>query len=501
MADKKPRDEAIASDEAEESLEVSRRTLRQRWELASVLNFLSVFEPVIGDELKMSAEAIEMALINPNASLAKLHVALLKGIPPVSKNLSKPDGWVTILCKKLAEWWPWVAEGKLPLTAAKGEEISKYKKLDPSIRLQMLKALCELRTEQDDLVSYINDALKEGKQPSHFRKDKICEDGTGISYWYDGNSVTGHRLYREVKKSVSKPKHKGKDCLDPPSTIEWETLATNLDEFREVLDQLSSRKVGVEASVCKTIETEVIPVLEKEQKKKERALKRQQRQDALLNGYQSFAVGVTRSCRARRPVSYTFDEYDRAIDEALKSTRKRKGQDVQTYGRTRKHQQQLKSDNSTSDEDSEKNAVSEEGSPASTDEEVEDDREVEDSDKEDDTKNSDSSGEDNRGENESGEAYGSESDSTDSDHKNAIPNGKHDDKNDSGSSSDDDHQETRNLGAKNRLRQRPTRNTALESTVRESDDRSSSENATSGASSGSGEQPAVVSDSEDEVDS
>jgi len=31
-------------------------------------------------------------------------------------------------------------------------------------------------------------------------------------------------------------------------------------------DQFSSRKVGVQAAVCKTIETEVIPVLEQQQK-------------------------------------------------------------------------------------------------------------------------------------------------------------------------------------------------------------------------------------------
>ena len=49
-----------------------------------------MFEPVIGDELKMSAEEIEMALINPNASLAKLHVALLKVSLSLSLSLSSP---------------------------------------------------------------------------------------------------------------------------------------------------------------------------------------------------------------------------------------------------------------------------------------------------------------------------------------------------------------------------------------------------------------------------
>lgn len=52
---------------------------------------------------------------------------------------------------------------------------------------------------------------------------------------YDGNTVLGHRLYREVNKSDPKSKAKGKGCLAPPlAGFKWETLATNLEEFRKV---------------------------------------------------------------------------------------------------------------------------------------------------------------------------------------------------------------------------------------------------------------------------
>lgn len=37
--------------------------------------------------------------------------------------------------------------------------------------------------QQDDTVSYINGALKEGTQLSCFRKDKLGKDGNGNSYW------------------------------------------------------------------------------------------------------------------------------------------------------------------------------------------------------------------------------------------------------------------------------------------------------------------------------
>lgn len=43
------------------------------------------------------------------------------------------------------------------------------------------------------------------------------------------------------------------------------------------------------------------------QQKKERALKRQKREGMLLNDSQNYCrVESTRSCRNRRPVSYTF---------------------------------------------------------------------------------------------------------------------------------------------------------------------------------------------------
>ncbi|KMT16909.1 hypothetical protein BVRB_2g043810 [Beta vulgaris subsp. vulgaris] len=538
--------------------------LRQRWELASVLNFLSVFESLIGKELKMSAEEIENALINPNASLAKLHIALLQGIRPVNKKLSNPDVWVTILCKKLADWWPQVAEGEIPLIAEKGEEVSRYKELNPTIRLLMLKALCEVRIEQPDLVSYINGALKQGDQISNFRKDKIGQDRNGISYWYDGNSVIGHRLYREVNNVNLKQKQRGKNCLDLQETnLKWETLATNLEEFRKVSEKLSACQVGVEAAVHETIETEVIPVLEKVQKNKERNLKRRQRQEAFLNGSHTYAAGVTRSCRTRRPVTYTFDEFDRTINEAIKQTRKRKGREVERNDI--KHSKCGKKGGDASDEDLQRDARSEE-EPRACSEDEENDHQGEGSnnaesyDQQGEGVNNDENTEqqaegmnndeknDQHGEgSDSDEEYdqegeGSENDEED-DRQGEISDFDEDtnctnnaDKSDNEIANDSDSsafelkngkperncntvngniatglqmkkssdrishrslQEARNPEAKNRYRQRPTRNSAF--VVPDSEDGSSSQNL-SGDASGEGD-PSVVADSEDEISS
>nr|XP_043611308.1 DDT domain-containing protein DDR4 [Erigeron canadensis] len=301
-------------------IDSARNTLRKRWELASVLNFFKVFEPVIESNLKVSAEEIETALIIPNKCLAQLHISLLKGIPPVSKNLKDPDVWVVALSKKLVMWWPWVGEGKCPLTAAKGAEMVTYKELDATSRLTILKALCEIRADQQDVVSYINDAVKSKNELSTFRKTNIGEDGKGTSYWLDGNEIIGLRLYKEVNTFLKKGSSTTINC-------QLETLATNLEEFQKVVDDFSSSKSKLEVAVSAVIVTEAIPVLQKALKKQQRALQKKKNEERIMNNF--CRSGITRSCRTRTPISYTFDEYDKAIDEALRETKKMKTSDKQ----------------------------------------------------------------------------------------------------------------------------------------------------------------------------
>lgn len=55
---------------------------------------------------------------------------------------------------------------------------------------------------------------------------------------YEDDEFVGHRLYREIRKvekkvELKKGKTKGSNVL-PCTTYEWETVATNLDEFLDV---------------------------------------------------------------------------------------------------------------------------------------------------------------------------------------------------------------------------------------------------------------------------
>ncbi|BFG32679.1 hypothetical protein CerSpe_189530 [Prunus speciosa] len=303
--------------------QLPRWTLRSMWELASVLNFLHVFRPLLNITAEFSAEELETALITPNDTLSDIHIPLLKAIPPITRMALTRDTWVTVLCRKLRDWWHWVADGDLPIVASHGAEVEVYKTLDPGVRVVILKALCDIRVEQEDIRNYIDNSLKHGVQLSTFRKERVGGDSQGISYWYEDDPIIGYRLYREIRKvEVKKAKAKGSQVL-PSATYEWETVATNFDEFQDVSEKLFSSKNRTEASLGKKLKGDMLAEIEKVHKRKERLLKKQHRQALLLDNFLTVdGLGPGRSLRDRKPVTYTFDDYDRSINEAIKITKK-----------------------------------------------------------------------------------------------------------------------------------------------------------------------------------
>lgn len=289
-----------------------------------MLNFLNVFRPLLNITIEFSAEELETALLTPNSTLDSIHIPLLKAIPPVIRMALGRATWVTVLCRKIKEWWHWVADGEIPIFASHGAEVEIYLNLEPATRVLILKALCDIRVEQEDIRNYIDDSLKHGIHLSVFRKDRIGGDSQGISYWYEDDEIIGHRLYREIRKAEIK-KFKGKAVPAPPNTFyQWETVASNLDEFQEVSDKLFESKNRTEVSLAKKLKIDILPEVDKIQKRKDRLLKKQHRQALLLDSF-VIADGISsgRSLRDRKPVTYTFDDYDRSINEAIKITKKR----------------------------------------------------------------------------------------------------------------------------------------------------------------------------------
>ncbi|KAG6635337.1 DDT domain-containing protein DDR4-like isoform X1 [Carya illinoinensis] len=304
--------------------QLPRWTIRSMWEFSSTLNFLHVFRPLLNISVEFSAEEFETALITPNDTLSDIHMPLLKAIPPVTRMALTRDTWVTVLCRKLRDWWHWVADGDLPIIASHGVEVEIYKTLDPGVRVVILKALCDIRVEQEDIRNFIDNSIKHGVQLSAFRKERVGGDSHGISYWYEDDPMIGHRLYREIRKvEVKKGKTKGSQVLSSTS-YQWETVATNFDEFQDVSEKLFSSKNRTEASLGKRLKIDMLPEIEKDHKRKERLLKKQHRQALLLDNFFSVdGLAPGRSLRDRKPVTYTFDDYDRSINEAIKITKRK----------------------------------------------------------------------------------------------------------------------------------------------------------------------------------
>ncbi|RZC58744.1 hypothetical protein C5167_006043 [Papaver somniferum] len=363
--------------------QIPRWNLRSMWELASLLNFLHVFRPLLNITIEITAEELETALIMSSSALDDIHIPLLKAIPPVTRMAMGRATWVTALCRKLRDWWHWVCvlaplelfilqsigcrwgitnccitrvsshrhfdirviwdlhkfHGKLVEVTrldalamgsvsdmARMAEIEAYKMLDPATRVVILKALCDIRVEQEDIRNYIDDSVKRGIHLSVFRKERIGGDSRGTSYWYEDDPVIGHRLYREVRKiEVKKVKAtKGRFQSIPTVHCQWETVATNFDEFVDVSEKLFSSKNRTEIAVGKKLKNDMLPEIEKIHKRKERLLKKQQREAILLdNCVGADGLGPGRALRDRKPVTYTFDDFDRSINEAIKVTKRK----------------------------------------------------------------------------------------------------------------------------------------------------------------------------------
>ncbi|KAL5976695.1 hypothetical protein ACLOJK_021028, partial [Asimina triloba] len=291
--------------------DLPRWSLRSMWEFASLLNFLNVsgagrnrsllvasfllarltgiFRPLLNIRIEFSAEELETALITPNSILDDIHIPILKvgaalAIPPVTRMALGRATWVTVLCRKLKDWWIWVADGEVPIVASHGAEVDAYKALDPGTRVLILKALCDIRVEQEDIRSYIDDSIKRGIRLSVFRKERIGGDSHGTSFWYEDDPIVGHRLYREIRKiEVKKAKAKGVPST-PIVSCQWETVATNLDEFQDVSElqtfvvvltqtfssrlfpwkeKLVASRNRIEAALGKRLKIDYLPEIEK----------------------------------------------------------------------------------------------------------------------------------------------------------------------------------------------------------------------------------------------
>jgi hypothetical protein len=316
---------ALATSVPKERLE-----LRSLWEMAAVMNFFCVFRHIINNLPEFTMDDLELAVLNPNPVLDTIHVALLKGVPPAARVPLRGDTWPTVLSKKFKDWWWRVAEGPCPLIPCLGAELATYLELDAPTRVRVLLALCEMRVDQDDVRLYVDDSVKRSQLPAVVRKDRSGRGAEGSTFWLEEDLLMGQRLYREAQVTMPAPPfmNKGRGWgrgrnVPPPVPGSWETVATNFEEFQEVSTRLSESRNRLEAAMGKKLMQSLMPQLEAIRKKKDRMVKKQQREAVLLdNMLQGNGLAAGRSRRERKPVTYTFDEFDRSISEAIKFTKK-----------------------------------------------------------------------------------------------------------------------------------------------------------------------------------
>ncbi|KAG0572405.1 hypothetical protein KC19_VG092200 [Ceratodon purpureus] len=303
--------------------------LRSLWEMAAVNNFFCVFRHMINNLPEFTMDDLEFAILNPNSVLDTIHVVLLKGVPPAARVPLRGDTWPTVLSKKFKDWWWRVAEGPCPLVPCQGAELATYLELDAPTRVRVLLALCEMRVDQDDARLYIDDLMKRSPLPAVVRKDRSGCGAEGMTFWLEEDPLMGQRLYREGQATLPAPPSKNKSRgwgrgrnVPPPVSGNWETVATNFQEFQEVSNRLLESRNRLEAAMGKKLMQNLMPQLEEIQKRKDRMVKKQQREAVLLdNLLQANGLAAGRSRRERKPVTYTFDEFDRSISEAIKFTK------------------------------------------------------------------------------------------------------------------------------------------------------------------------------------
>lgn len=240
-------------------------------------------------------------------------------------------------------------------------------------------------------------------------------------------------------------------------------------------DEYSSSKSKLEVVVSGAVENEVMPVLNKLQKKKERAMQKKRNEERIINNF--CRVGITRSCRSSRPISYTFDEYDKAINEAIRETKRTKTKEDE---KNQKKETPVVNKDSDSEEEEDNHENNESTESDSNSSKLESEQVSKNSSNEDSGEEESQEEEESHENNDDNNDKNNENDSSEDELvvKSEIENGKKRGIKKVGG--DGSIEEMRNFGAKKRLRQRPNRNTAIESAVVcDSEDESLSENSDS----------------------
>ncbi|KAL6766425.1 hypothetical protein ACKKBG_A35950 [Auxenochlorella protothecoides x Auxenochlorella symbiontica] len=215
------------------------RTVQGMWEMAAVLDFLTLFKPQLRLSRELGADELEHVLVTSAGDgglLADLHADLLRGISP--KSVIDPGNWVVHLANKIKFHWKGAPGGEpCPFRPEKYFEAVTYAGLPVEQRVKALHFVCCVRLDREDCQARIEEALrprtrkelaaieaaKEAAaaarptrgsraaaaafQPPEdvdsFRREAIGAEASGISYYYLTGEM-GSRLFRDIPAELAR---------------------------------------------------------------------------------------------------------------------------------------------------------------------------------------------------------------------------------------------------------------------------------------------------------
>eukprot|EP00899_Mesostigma_viride_P005997 jgi/Mesvir1/15399/Mv06585-RA.1 len=311
-----------------------------------------VFRSKLKLNIDFRSDELETGLMSnpPNSMIKDIHIKLLEGFQQdKARRLALDRGtWYKELWHALGSRASEALEGEEQHESHKGREEEAYLELSAASRVRLLLALCQLRVESDSFREWmdfqIEDRLAKGDPNGYnaFSGASLGTDAGGSIYWYEGDAVCGYRLYKETPPNprtlLAKNKKSMGKRMPYPDIGNWDCLATNLEGFKEVSSKFGATRNRAEQRLGQVLAEEIVPYIEAKELSREKAEKRRERKMIQLENM--IGIGSERSRRERKPVNYTFDNYDATIKAAIKETN-RKGRTAELAAQRAAHAAQF----------------------------------------------------------------------------------------------------------------------------------------------------------------
>lgn len=329
------------------------RHVQECWEMASLMAFLGAFADDVELPSAWTVDGLETALLEPDekgTEVMDLHVALLRGMNP--KIAVNESNWRTMVGKKIKAQSDAKEEVFDKWVACKNhQDLELHAQCTPIEKLKVILIMCELRMSCDDIRSRVERAAtapkkKVGEDDIHIlnaiRPSPLGVDAEGAKYWFmdvgSKNICRGFRLYKEVSrnsgtkvkatpvkwwetKKASRKVNQGGSKTSIPTMEEWQLIAQDEASMEKVGEYLISGSAKADRRLGAVILDSIVPGLkERKRREEKRQMAAQRLHVALGYGLNAKNLEVSgRGRRVRRAVNYTFENYDKEIEESIKA--------------------------------------------------------------------------------------------------------------------------------------------------------------------------------------